>query len=196
MKEIVIATGNPGKVEEFREMLKDKEVELHYLAEWPDIVPPIENGSTFAANARLKASYYAKATGLICIADDSGLEVMALKGAPGVRSARYAGEKATAKECNDLLIANMKLQVHRGCRFRCALAVAAPNGSIMVETDGICDGMLLHEPLGDGGFGYDPLFWSNELHMGFGEASPEEKNKVSHRAKAIKKLLVGWRKIK
>ena len=95
MKEIVIATSNPGKLEEFKEMLKDMEVELHYLAEWPGIEAPEENGRTFAANARLKATYYAKATGMTCIADDSGLEVQALDGEPGVRSARYAGEKAT-----------------------------------------------------------------------------------------------------
>ena len=115
MKEIVIATSNPGKLEEFKEMLKDMEVELHYLAEWPGIEAPEENGRTFAANARLKATYYAKATGMTCIADDSGLEVQALDGEPGVRSARYAGEKATDKENNDLLLANMKLQVKRTC---------------------------------------------------------------------------------
>ena len=85
MKEIVIATSNPGKLEEFKEMLKDMEVELHYLAEWPGIEAPEENGRTFAANARLKATYYAKATGMTCIADDSGLEVQALDGEPGVR---------------------------------------------------------------------------------------------------------------
>ncbi len=196
MKEIVIATSNPGKLEEFRRMLQDVEVELHYLAEWPDLEAPEENGRTFAANARLKAVYYARATGMICIADDSGLEVQALNGAPGVRSARYAGEKATDKENNDLLLANMKLQVKRTCRFCCALAAAAPDGRVLVETDGICEGMLLHEPLGSNGFGYDPLFWSTELHMGLGEATPEEKNKISHRGKAVKKLIANWKKIK
>ena len=139
MKEIVIATSNPGKLEEFKEMLKDMEVELHYLAEWPGIEAPEENGRTFAANARLKATYYAKATGMTCIADDSGLEVQALDGEPGVRSARYAGEKATDKENNDLLLANMKLQVKRTCRFRCALCVADAAGKVLtLDLSGSC----------------------------------------------------------
>lgn len=196
MKEIVIATRNPGKLEEFKVLMKDLEVELRSLEEWPNVPEPEETGKTFMANARLKAVYYAKATGLPCIADDSGLEVLALEGAPGVRSARYAGEEATDEENNKLLLQIMKFQVKRTCRFRCALAVAAPNGKILLESDGICDGMLLHEPLGTEGFGYDPLFWSTELHKGLGEATMQEKNKISHRGKAIKKLVANWGKMK
>ena len=165
MKEIVIATRNLGKLEEFKVLMKDLEVELRSLEEWPNVPEPEETGKTFMANARLKAVYYAKETGLPCIADDSGLEVLALEGAPGVRSARYAGEEA-------------------------------PNGKILLESDGICDGMLLHEPLGTEGFGYDPLFWSTELHKGMGEATMQEKNKISHRGKAIKKLVANWGKMK
>ena len=157
---------------------------------------PEETGKTFAANAKLKAAYYAKKTGMVCIADDSGLEVQALDGAPGVRSARYAGEKATDEENNQLLLHNMKFQVKRTCRFRCALAVVQPDGRVLYETDGSCDGMLLHEPLGTGGFGYDPLFWSTELHKGMAEATMQEKNKISHRGKAIKKLVAIWGKKK
>ena len=142
MKEIVIATRNPGKLEEFKVLMKDLEVELRSLEEWPNVPEPEETGKTFMANARLKAVYYAKETGLPCIADDSGLEVLALEGAPGVRSARYAGEEATDEENNKLLLQTMKFQVKRTCRFRCALAVAAPNGKILLESDGICDGML------------------------------------------------------
>lgn len=196
MKEIVIATRNPGKLEEFKVLMKDLEVELRSLEEWPDLIEPEETGRTFMANARLKSTYYAKATGLICIADDSGLEVLALDGAPGVRSARYAGEEATDEENNNQLLQTMKFQVKRTCRFRCALAVASPNGKILLESDGICDGMLLHEPLGTEGFGYDPLFWSTELHKGLGETTIQEKNKISHRGKAIKKLVANWGKIK
>lgn len=196
MKEIVIATRNPGKLEEFKVLMKDLEVELRSLEEWPDLIEPEETGRTFMANARLKSTYYAKATGLICIADDSGLEVLALDGAPGVRSARYAGEEATDEENNNQLLQTMKFQVKRTCRFRCALAVASPNGKILLESDGICDGMLLHEPLGTEGFGYDPLFWSTELHKGLGETTMQEKNKISHRGKAIKKLVANWGKIK
>ena len=157
MKEIVIATRNLGKLEEFKVLMKDLEVELRSFEEWPNVPEPEETGKTFMANARLKAVYYAKETGLPCIADDSGLEVLALEGAPGVRSARYAGEEATDEENNKL---------------------------------------LLQEPLGTEGFGYDPLFWSTELHKGMGEATMQEKNKISHRGKAIKKLVANWGKMK
>lgn len=196
IKELVVATHNPGKVEEFRELMKELPIEIKYLADFDPVPEPEETGKTFAANARLKAVYYAKKLRKPCIADDSGLEVQALDGAPGVRSARYAGEKATAEENNKLLLYNMKFQVKRTCRFRCALCVASPDGRVMQEVDGTCDGLLLHDPLGAGGFGYDPLFWSTELHKGMGEASMQEKNKVSHRGKAIRKLVAIWGKRK
>lgn len=196
MQELVIATTNEGKLEEFKELMKDMEVELKSLKEWPYTPAPEESGKTFAANARQKAIYYAKATGKICIADDSGLEVQTLKGEPGVRSARYAGEEADAEANNKLLLQTMKFHMKRTCRFRCALAVASPSGKILAETEGVCEGMLLHDKLGSEGFGYDPLFWSTELHKGLGEATMEEKNQVSHRAKAIKKLCTMWEKIK
>lgn len=196
LKELVVATHNKGKVEEFRELMKNLPIEIKYLADFPPVPEPEETGRTFAANARQKAVYYAKKLGKPCIADDSGLEVQALDGAPGVRSARYAGEKATPEENNNLLLHNMKFQVKRTCRFRCALCVAQPDGRILNEVDGSCDGLLLHEPLGTLGFGYDPLFWSTELHKGMGEASMDEKNKVSHRGKAIRRLVNIWSKKK
>ena len=171
--------------------MKGLEVNLHSLDEWPELAEPEETGRTFAANAKLKATYYAKNTGMICIADDSGLEVLALEGAPGVKSARYAGLKATDAENNNLLIQNMKFHVKRTCRFRCALAVVNPKGKLLAESDGVCDGMLLHEPLGTEGFGYDPLFWSTELHKGLGEANMQEKNKISHRSKRSEERRVG-----
>ena len=194
IKELVIATRNMGKLEEFKVLMKDLPVEIKCLEDFGEIEEPAETGRTFAANARLKAVYYAKKTGVPCIADDSGLEVQALDGAPGVRSARYAGEKATDEENNEKLLHIMKFQVKRTCRFRCALAVALPNGKVLHEVDGICEGMLLHAPLGDGGFGYDPLFWSTELHKGMAEATIQEKNKISHRGKAIRKLVALWEK--
>lgn len=196
IKELVIATRNLGKLEEFKVLMKDLPIEFKCLADFDAIEEPAETGRTFAANARMKAQYYAKKTGVPCIADDSGLEVQALDGAPGVRSARYAGEKATDAENNEKLLHIMKFQVKRTCRFRCALAVALPNGKVLHEVDGICEGMLLHAPLGEGGFGYDPLFWSTELHKGMAEASMQEKNKVSHRGKAIRKLVALWEKKK
>ncbi|MBQ3113762.1 MAG: XTP/dITP diphosphatase [Phascolarctobacterium sp.] len=196
MKELVIATHNLGKLEEFKVLMKDLPIEIKCLEDFDAIEEPAEIGRTFAANARMKAQYYAKKTGVPCIADDSGLEVQALDGAPGVRSARYAGEKATDAENNEKLLHIMKFQVKRTCRFRCALAVALPNGKVLHEVDGICEGMLLHAPLGEGGFGYDPLFWSTELHKGMAEASMQEKNKISHRGKAIRKLVALWEKKK
>ena len=196
IQELVIATHNQGKLQEFRELMKELPVQIKCLADFEAIEEPEETGKTFAANAKLKAAYYAKKTGMVCIADDSGLEVQALDGAPGVRSARYAGEKATDEENNQLLLHNMKFQVKRTCRFRCALAVVQPDVRVLYETDGSCDGMLLHEPLGTGGFGYDPLFWSTELHKGMAEATMQEKNKISHRGKAIKKLVAIWGKKK
>lgn len=156
MDTLVIATHNLGKTAEFKEMLKNLPVTVKCLADYPQLVEPNETGHTFAANAKLKASYYAKNLHEYCLADDSGLEVKALDGAPGVRSARYAGEKATDEENNNKLLQQMKFQVKRTCRFRCALAVANPEGKIVAESDGCCDGLLLHEPLGENGFGYDP----------------------------------------
>ena len=196
VKELVIATRNMGKLEEFKVLMKELPIEIKCLADFDEVEEPAETGRTFAANARMKAQYYAKKLGVPCIADDSGLEVQALDGAPGVRSARYAGEKATDAENNEKLLNIMKFQVKRTCRFRCALAVALPNGKVLNEVDGICEGILLHAPLGEGGFGYDPLFWSTELHKGMAEASIQEKNKISHRGKAIRKLVALWEKKK
>ena len=196
IKELVIATKNQGKLLEFKELMKELPVEIKCLTDFPEVEDAVENGRTFAANARIKATHYASKLGLPCIADDSGLEVQALEGAPGVRSARYAGEKATDKENLDLLLYNMKFQIKRVCRFRCALCVVDEKGKVLHEVDGTCEGMLLHEPLGDLGFGYDPIFWSNELHKGMGEANMQEKNRVSHRGKAIRKLVSVWNKKK
>ena len=185
LKELVVATHNQGKVEEFKTLMKDLPIEIKYLADFEPVEEPLENGRTFAANARLKATYYAKKLGKPCIADDSGLEVQALDGAPGVRSARYAGEKATDEENNELLLLNMKFQVKRTCRFRCALCVAEPNGKVLNEVDGVCDGMLLHKPLGELGFGYDPLFVPDGYDKSFAELTAEEKNAISHRGRAL-----------
>ena len=191
IKELVIATRNMGKLEEFKVLMKDLPVEIKCLEDFGEIEEPAETGRTFAANARLKAVYYAKKTGVPCIADDSGLEVQALDGAPGVRSARYAGEKAGDKENNEKLLHVMKFQVKRTCRFRCALAVALPNGKVLHEVDGICEGMLLHAPLGDGGFGYDPLFIPDGYNCAMAEISAEEKNSISHRGEALR-LFEAW----
>ena len=188
INELVVATHNQGKVEEFKTLMKDLPIDIKYLADFEAVEAPAETGRTFAANARQKATYYAKKLGKPCIADDSGLEVLALDGAPGVRSARYAGEKASDEDNNNLLLHNMKFQVKRTCRFRCALCVAQPDGKVLNEVDGICDGMLLHEPLGENGFGYDPLFIPDGYDRTFAQMTTGEKNEVSHRARAVRKL--------
>lgn len=194
IQKLCIATHNEGKAEEFKQMLKDLPIELHSLSEFPDIKPPEETGKTLGTNARLKAQYYAKLTDMPCLADDSGLECYALGGAPGVLSARYSGEDATDASNIEKLLLDMKFCVRRGCRFRCVISVALPNGRLVNETEGFCEGMLLHKTLGENGFGYDPIFWSTELHKSFGEATEEEKNAISHRAKAVNKLLQMWKK--
>lgn len=194
LRQLCIATKNAGKVAEFKELLKDLPTEIHSLEEFPEIDEPEETGKTFSVNAKIKAQYYARLTNMPCVADDSGLECVALNGAPGVLTARYSGPDATDDTNIDKLLADMKFCVRRNARFRCVLVVSLPEGKILNEVEGVCDGMLLHERLGEGGFGYDPIFWSTELHKSFGEATVEEKNTVSHRAKAIRRLVQIWTK--
>lgn len=194
LRQLCIATKNEGKAAEFMEMLKNLPIELHSLAEFPDIAEPEETGKTFSANARLKAQYYAKLTNMPCLADDSGLECVALDGAPGVMTARYSGPNATDSSNIEKLLSDMKFCIRRNCHFRCVIAVALPQGKILNEVEGVCEGLLLHEKVGTEGFGYDPIFWSKELHASFGEATAAQKNAVSHRARAIKKLVHIWTK--
>lgn len=182
---LVVATSNAGKMREFERMLENQSFSLTTLAEWPYIAAPPETGRTFMENAKTKASYYAKMTGECCIADDSGLEVDALGGRPGVMSARYTGEGADDKENNRLLLENMKDEDERVCRFVCALALAAATGEVIFCAEGETEGVLLREGRGVGGFGYDPLFYSPFLGKTLAEASAEEKNAISHRGRAL-----------
>ncbi len=192
MKEVVVATRNKGKVREFGQMLSGLGLAVLSLEAWPELPEPEETGATFLDNAELKAAYYAKATGKLCLADDSGLEVAALGGAPGVLSARYAGEHGGDRENNALLLKNMAGSTDRRCRFFCALALVAPDGQVVLESEGACEGELLFAERGEGGFGYDPLFYSRELGKSLAEATPEEKNAVSHRGKALAALVKKW----
>ena len=187
MKKLLVATKNKGKIREFTQMLKN-DFAIVTLDEFPYMEEPEENGTTFMENARLKASYYSKKTQVYCIADDSGLEVDALGGAPGVMSARYAGEHGLDKENNKLLLKNMEKETNRKCRFFCALALSDSTGKIVLDATGTCEGELLYEEKGEGGFGYDPLFFSLDLKKALAEASSDEKNAVSHRSHALKKL--------
>ena len=186
---LLIATSNRGKLKEISRLL-GPEIRLLTLADFPDLPGVVEDGDTFEANARKKAVEPARLTGLLTLADDSGLSVDALQGAPGVRSARYSGPDATDAANNQLLLSNLTNvpDERRTARFSCVMAVATPGGH--VETaDGICEGRVLHAPRGTGGFGYDPLFLVPGLNLTFAELDPETKNRISHRGRALRAIL-------
>lgn len=188
MNKIVAGTRNAGKVREIRQALAELPFEVSGI---PDegLADVEETGVTFSENAILKARYYAQHTGEYCLADDSGLEVDALGGAPGVYSARYSGEGATDAANNQkLLLALQGVPAEkRTARFRSVLAVAGPDGSLLLA-DGTCEGVILVEPKGDGGFGYDPLFWMPDQQKTLAEMTVQEKNAISHRGNALKLL--------
>ncbi len=189
MKEIVVASKNKGKIAEFVKALSDLPVKILALTDFGDIPEAEEDGDTFTANAIKKALHYARLTGKACLADDSGLEVDALDGAPGVFSARYAGEEASDAANNQKLLAALKgvKPEKRTARFRCVLAYADENGNIMTA-DGACEGVVLEEPRGTGGFGYDPLFYMPDLGRTMAELTMNEKNAISHRGSAIRAM--------
>jgi XTP/dITP diphosphohydrolase len=183
MTTLVVATGNPGKLKEMEAYLGNLNLELQLKPQELEIE---ETGTTFAENACLKASQVAKAMGQWAIADDSGLAVDALGGAPGIYSARYA---PTDAECIERLLRELGEQTNRAAHFVCAIAVAQPDGAIVLQTQGICPGTILYAPRGSGGFGYDPIFWVPEQGMTFAEMPEPLKNGISHRGKAFQMLL-------
>ena len=183
MTVLVVATGNPGKLREMQAYLSDKGWELQLK---PPELEIEETGDTFAANAALKASAVAQATGEWAIADDSGLEVDALKGAPGIYSARYGNTDA---ERIERLLRELGEQENRGAQFVCVVAIAHPDGAIALQVEGICRGEILQAPRGTGGFGYDPIFYVPEQGLTFAEMTPEMKRRYSHRGKAFEALL-------
>jgi XTP/dITP diphosphohydrolase len=192
---ILVATTNPGKVRELRAMLGDG-IEWKSLADFPGVGEVKEDGSTFAENARKKAAGYAGATGLWTLADDSGLVVDALGGAPGVNSARFSGERAKGVDRKVLDRRNMEKLLSllegvpaekRTARFVCCLCLASPE-KILVETQGTLEGLITHEPAGTGGFGYDPVFLVPQLGKTVAQLGEEEKNAISHRGNAMRKL--------
>ncbi|MBW1739662.1 MAG: XTP/dITP diphosphatase [Deltaproteobacteria bacterium] len=184
---LVLATRNTGKIREIRELLRDFPVEIKSLDDFGPIPPIEEDGTTFDENAYKKASFAAKVLGLPVLADDSGLEVDALGGAPGVHSARYAGPGATDKENNAKLLREMQGKTHRAAAFTCVISIAVPSG-VALTYEGRCEGLVAEAPAGDNGFGYDPLFYYPPLDRTFAQLSPEEKNRVSHRGKALAEL--------
>jgi len=195
IKEILVATGNPGKIAEIGAML-DADVRWLGLADFPPMAEIEEDGSTFAENARKKAAGYAKATGLWTLADDSGLVVDALGGAPGVKSARFSGEKP--KDADRTLIDHRNIaktleflkgvpEEKRTARFVCRLCLATPE-RILIETEGALEGLITDRETGLNGFGYDPIFFVPHLKKTVAQLTGEEKNAISHRGNAIRKL--------
>ncbi|MEA5573759.1 RdgB/HAM1 family non-canonical purine NTP pyrophosphatase [Calothrix sp. UHCC 0171] len=183
MTNLVVATGNPGKLKEMQAYLIDSGWELMLKPEELEIE---ETGETFAANACLKASQVALATGNWSIADDSGLAVDALNGRPGVYSARYGNSDT---ERIDRLLKELSNQENRQAKFVCAIAISRPDGAIVLQTEGICRGEILYAPQGNGGFGYDPIFYVPEQNLTYAEMTPEMKRSISHRGKAFTDLL-------
>lgn len=181
---IVLATSNKNKVREIKELLKDAPVDIKCLADFGPLPPVVEDGATFEENAYKKALHYAKVLGLPCLADDSGLAVEALDGRPGVHSARYAGDKASDLEKCDNLLREMAGRKNRRARFECVLSLATPGGPALTW-EGRCEGEITSERHGESGFGYDPVFYYPPLGKTFAEATMEEKNRVSHRGRAL-----------
>ena len=181
---LLIATGNRHKFQEISAILKFPHLSLVSLRALADIPQVVEDGATFEANAVKKAVTLARFTGLWTMADDSGLEVDALNGEPGVWSARYAGEPSDDAANNRKLLSNLKGVANRRARFRCVIALADPDGKARTVS-GACEGSLLTAVKGVGGFGYDPLFVPDGYDQTFAELSPEIKNTISHRARAL-----------
>ncbi|MAE59890.1 MAG: non-canonical purine NTP pyrophosphatase, RdgB/HAM1 family [Planctomycetaceae bacterium] len=191
---ILFATSNPHKVSEVRAVLAQIGVAIEGLdGLGREIAAPAEDQPTFAGNAALKARYYAQATGRVCLADDSGLEVDALGGAPGVHSARYAGvsgPRAVVDQANnERLLQGLAgvTEPERGARFVCSMVLWEGEGAV-VAVEGVVEGRVLNEPRGDNGFGYDPLFWVDSLRCTTAELSSDAKNAISHRGIATRRL--------
>lgn len=189
MRKLIVATGNPGKLREMQQYLTGLPWQLELKPTELDIE---ETGTTFSANAVLKASGVAKALSEWAIADDSGLMVDALGGAPGIYSARY-GQTDEARI--NRLLRELGDKQERKAQFVCAIAIASPDGAIALETVGICPGEILCSPRGDGGFGYDPIFFVPQQQQTFAEMSPQIKSKVSHRGIAFEQLLPQLKKL-
>lgn len=191
---IVLATRNQGKLKEFREVVKDFPVEIRSLQDFGPIPEVTEDGDTFDDNAYKKALFTAKVLGLPAMADDSGLVVEALGGAPGVRSARYAGENATDNDNIRKLLKEMDGKTARNAAFECVISIAVPTGPALTY-EGRCEGEITTSPRGTGGFGYDPVFYFPPLEKTFAEISVEEKNRVSHRGKALGEMAAEFDKV-
>lgn len=188
---ILLATGNAGKVHEFEQMFEAIPIRFCSLRDFPDVTEVEETGTRFAENAALKAQGYALKIGLWSLADDSGLEIDALGGAPGVLSARYGGPSTGFAEKMELVLNQMKTlpEGHRSARFVCSIAIADETGSVRADAEGECPGQIALEPRGTRGFGYDPIFIPEGYQETFGELDDSVKAEISHRAKAGAKII-------
>jgi XTP/dITP diphosphohydrolase len=187
MSKLLLATNNQGKVEEFRSLLDGCGCDLVTPAALGLKFEVDENGSTYAENARLKALAGVRASGLLTLADDSGLEVKALGNEPGIRSSRYAGENASDKDRVRFLLSKLRNvpESQRQASFRCVIALAWPDGRVDL-CEGRCDGLIISEPRGEAGFGYDPVFYFPEFGCTMAELTAQTKNRVSHRGRAAR----------
>ena len=181
---LVIATRNQGKTAEIRDLLKDFPVDIKNLDDFGPIPPLEEDGDTFDENAYKKASFAARILGLPALADDSGLLVETLDGAPGIHSARYAGENATDEQRYLKLLDEMKGKSNRNAAFECVISMAVPTGPALTY-EARCQGLITESPAGSNGFGYDPIFFYPPLNKTFAQLTREEKSRVSHRGKAF-----------
>ena len=191
---LVIATRNPGKTDEIRALLAGYPVDVKNLDDFGPIPEVVEDGATFDANAYKKASFTARVLGVPALADDSGLVVDALGGAPGVYSARYGGEGLTDTQRYERLLQEMEGKEDRKAAFECVISIAVPTGPALTY-EGRCEGTILTEPRGEGGFGYDPVFHYPELDKSFAELTMAEKGKVSHRGKALGQVIGEFDKV-
>lgn len=188
--ELVLASGNKGKLAEFQRLLDGLDVQIHSMKDYPEIGEIVEDGSTFAENALIKAKAVCKATGKPAMADDSGLAVDALNGEPGIYSARFAGEQRSDADNNAKVLQLMETvaDADRTARFFCVIAIVLPDGR-EYTVEGTCEGTILHALRGEGGFGYDPLFYVESMNKTFAELTMEEKNRISHRGHANRKAV-------
>ena len=184
---LVLSTHNQGKIREICRLLDGTPVDVKHLGDFGPIPPVVEDGETFEANAYKKASQTARVLGMPALADDSGLVVDALGGAPGVTSARYGGADLTDTERCQKLLAEMKNIDNRKAAFVCVISIAVPTGQGLTY-EARCDGQLLREPIGENGFGYDPIFFFPALNRTFAQLSGDEKGRVSHRGKALAEM--------
>jgi len=188
---LVIATRNRQKLNEITAIFQLPQLEIVSAFDYPDLPDVVEDGDTFEENAVKKARVLALATGCWALADDSGLEVDALGGAPGVYSARFAGEEKDDRANNTQLLSKLQDQDNRGARFRCVVALASPSGETR-RVEGRCEGTIAESERGDGGFGYDPVFIPEGHTQTFAELEPAEKHAVSHRGKALRAAHEKW----